>query len=196
MLGRLCWITCRLVHCLAHCWHLLTSIAIIISVVVGSLGNDLKQRFSTFLAPVSGKTIFSNFSTDWGWESDFRVVQAHCIHCALYFCYCYVSSTFRSSGIRPRRLGTPDLKPDLTPQRCWAFGNIAIGKLIFILVVTNLNHLMLVHTQSLMEPWLKWEAPAAGESLPRASSKGQNGYAEGSFCFLVQGITWLHMKIT
>lgn len=113
MLGRLCWITCRLVHCLAHCWHLLTSIAIIISVVVGSLGNDLKQRFSTFLAPVSGKTIFSNFSTDWGWESDFRVVQAHCIHCALYFCYCYVSSTFRSSGIRPRRLGTPGLEGSL-----------------------------------------------------------------------------------
>ena len=52
---------CRLVQCLAHCGHLATSIATVISVIVVSLGNDAKQHFSTFLAPVSWKTIFSNF---------------------------------------------------------------------------------------------------------------------------------------
>ena len=33
------------------------------------------------------------FSTDQGWGEGFRMIQAHYIYCALYFCYYYISST-------------------------------------------------------------------------------------------------------
>ena len=33
------------------------------------------------------------FSTDQGWGEGFRMIQAHYMHCALYFYYYYISSS-------------------------------------------------------------------------------------------------------
>ena len=45
-----------------------------------------------------------NFSMDGVGGNGFRMIQAHYLHCALYFHYYYISSTSHH-----RRLGTPDL---------------------------------------------------------------------------------------
>ena len=52
------------------------------------------------------KTVFSGTRDGQGYGS--RMIQAHHIYCTLYFYYHYISSSFRSSGIRSRGLGAPD----------------------------------------------------------------------------------------
>ena len=70
--------------------------------------NGLEQRFPTILVPGTG-FVEDNFST-WhreGGGHDVRMTQVHCIYCAHYLHYYYISSPLRSSGRRPQRLGTP-----------------------------------------------------------------------------------------
>ena len=46
--------------------------------------NLLIQQSPTFLVPGSD-SVEENFSKDWGWGDGFGMIQAHYIHCALYF---------------------------------------------------------------------------------------------------------------
>ena len=72
---------------------------------------SLEQQSATFLAPGTGLTEDS-FSTDRGGDG-FRMIQAHHIYHALYFCYFYISSTsdHQASDPRPNAAGdTPALE--------------------------------------------------------------------------------------
>ena len=37
----------------------------------------------------------------WGGEDGFKMIQAHCIYCALYFSYYYISSTLGHQTLDP-----------------------------------------------------------------------------------------------
>ena len=51
--------------------------------------NGLPLLSPTFLAPGTS-CVEDNFSTDWGGHV-FRMIQVHCIYCALYFYYYYIA---------------------------------------------------------------------------------------------------------
>ena len=57
------------------------------------------------------KTIFPQ---TWGRGHGFRMLQVHCIHCAVYSCYYYISST----SLGPRGWGPHQLNWWLHSQRC------------------------------------------------------------------------------
>ena len=66
---------------------------------------SLEHQSATFLASGAGLAEES-FSTDWGGDG-FRMIQAHYIYRALYFCYFYISSTsdHQASDPRPNAAG-------------------------------------------------------------------------------------------
>ena len=53
---------------------------------------SLAQWFSDFLAPGTG-FVEDTFSMDWGGRVGFGMIHMHYIYCALYFYYCYISSS-------------------------------------------------------------------------------------------------------
>ena len=57
------------------------------------------------------------FSTDGAGSGDgFRMIQTHCTHCALPFCYYYISSTSDHQALDPRGWGTLDQTIVLTSE--------------------------------------------------------------------------------
>ena len=72
-----------------------------------------------------------SFSTDGvGSGDDFRMIQAHCIYCALYFCYCYISSTSDHQALDPRGWGTLDqiivLTSEFSLQKRYVVGRSSV----------------------------------------------------------------------
>ena len=58
----------------------------------------------SFLAPGTS-FMEDNFSMDWGQGDGFQMIQAHYIHCALYFYYYYNRSTSDHQALDPRGWG-------------------------------------------------------------------------------------------
>ena len=53
------------------------------------MASCLMQQSPTFLAP-RASFMEDSLSMDRGGGCGFRMIQAHCIYCALYFYYCYI----------------------------------------------------------------------------------------------------------
>ena len=72
-----------------------------------------------------------SFSTDGvGSGDDFRMIQAHCFYCTLYFCYCYISSTSDHQALDPRGWGTLDqiivLTSEFSLQKKYVVGRSSV----------------------------------------------------------------------
>ena len=70
-------------------------------------GDSSWQWSSTFLASGTG-LVEDNFPTDQEGGDGFKMIQAHCIYCALFLLLLH-QLPLRSSGIRSQRLGAPIL---------------------------------------------------------------------------------------
>ena len=62
--------------------------------------HPLKQWSLPFFAPGTG-FMEDSFSTDHQEGSGFRMIQAHCIYCALYSYYYYITSTSDHQALDP-----------------------------------------------------------------------------------------------
>ena len=78
-----------------------------------ALCGSLLQWFPTFLTPGTS-FVQDSFSMDTG-VGGFRIIQTHCIYCALYFYYYYINSASDHQALDPRCWGPLGWKPSLGP---------------------------------------------------------------------------------
>ena len=85
----------------------------------------LEEWSPTFLAPGVG-IVERSFSMDRGGDG-FRMIQAHYMYCALYFCYYYINSTSDHQAVDPRGLGplTYRTLEKCSPALLWVGGGEA-----------------------------------------------------------------------
>ena len=74
----------------------------------------LNQRSPIFLTLGTG-FVEDNFSMDQGWGDGLGIIQAHYIHCAIYFYCYYISSTSDHWALDPRGWETPALNAGIFP---------------------------------------------------------------------------------